>query len=74
VGFVGSTSYWVAVVQLLIYGVVVWLDSSLLTAGAAGTVEPSRRDATLAVHSMLGYAGGFVGPLVPAENYIRQYS
>ena len=49
-GFVGSTSYWVAVVLLLVYGVVVWLDSSSLTAGAAGTAEPSRRGATLAVH------------------------
>ena len=41
-----------------------WLDSSSLTAGAAGTAEPSRRGATLAVHSSLGYAGGFVGPLI----------
>jgi MFS family permease len=62
-GFAGSTSYWIAVVLLLVYGLVVWLDSSSLTAGAAGTAEPSRRGATLAVHSMLGYAGGFVGPL-----------
>ncbi|WP_072386947.1 hypothetical protein [Hyphomicrobium sp. CS1BSMeth3] len=41
-----------------------WLDSSSLTAGAAGTAEPSRRGATLAVHSTLSYAGGFVGPLM----------
>ena len=60
---VGGTSYAVAVILLTIYGVVVWLDSSSLTAGAAGTAEPSRRGATLAVHSTLGYAGGFVGPL-----------
>ena len=53
-----------AVVLLLIYGFVVWLDSSSLTAGAAGTAEPSRRGATLAVHSMLGYSGGFAGPLM----------
>ena len=57
-------SYPIAVVLLLLYGFVVWLDSSSLTAGAAGTAEPSRRGATLAVHSMLGYAGGFVGPLM----------
>ena len=48
---------------MLIYGPIVWLDSSSLTAGTAGTAEPSRRGATLAVHSMLGYIGGFVGPL-----------
>ncbi len=64
VGFVGSTSYAMAAVFITIYGIVIWLDSSSLTAGTAGTAEPSRRGATLAVHSMLGYAGGFVGPLL----------
>ena len=64
IGCIGSTSYSIAVMLLLIYGLVVWLDSSSLTAGAAGTADPARRGATLAVHSMLGYAGGFVGPLI----------
>ena len=64
IGFLGTASYTVAVALMLIYGLVIWLDSSSLTAGAAGTAEPSRRGATLAVHSMLGYAGGFVGPLM----------
>lgn len=61
--FTGTTSYTVATILLIVYGALVWLDSSSLTAGTAGTAEPSRRGATLAVHSMLGYAGGFVGPL-----------
>ncbi|MBI4207973.1 MAG: MFS transporter, partial [Betaproteobacteria bacterium] len=64
IGFVGTLSYPIAVALLLIYGFVVWLDSSSLTAGSAGTAEPARRGATLAVHSMLGYSGGFVGPLM----------
>jgi predicted MFS family arabinose efflux permease len=64
IGFLGSTSYALAAVLLTFYGIVIWLDSSSLTAGTAGTAEPSRRGATLAVHSMLGYAGGFVGPLM----------
>jgi MFS family permease len=64
IGFIGSMSYALAAVLLTVYGIVVWLDSSSLTAGTAGTAEPSRRGATLAVHSMLGYAGGFVGPLL----------
>jgi predicted MFS family arabinose efflux permease len=63
-GSLGSMSYPMAVGLLLLYGVIVWLDSSSLTAGAAGTAEPSRRGATLAVHSMLGYSGGFLGPLI----------
>ena len=64
IGFIGSTSYALAAVLLTFYGIVIWLDSASLTAGTAGTAEPSRRGATLAVHSMLGYAGGFVGPLL----------
>ena len=64
IGFVGTASYPLAVGLMLIYGFVVWLDSSSLTAGAAGTAEPSRRGATLAVHSMLGYTGGVIGPLM----------
>jgi predicted MFS family arabinose efflux permease len=61
--FFGTSSYPLAVVLLVIYGPIVWLDSSSLTAGAAGTADPARRGATLAVHSMLGYTGGFIGPL-----------
>jgi predicted MFS family arabinose efflux permease len=63
-GFVGSTGYWIAVGLIVLYGVIIWLDSSSLTAGAAGSADPARRGAQLAVHSMLGYAGGFVGPLI----------
>jgi predicted MFS family arabinose efflux permease len=63
IGFAGSQGYWLAVVLIVVYGMIIWLDSSSLTAGAAGAADPARRGATLAVHSMLGYAGGFVGPL-----------
>ena len=62
-GLFGSASYALAAALLLLYGPIIWLDSSSLTAGTAGTAEPSRRGATLAVHSMLGYIGGFIGPL-----------
>jgi predicted MFS family arabinose efflux permease len=62
-GLFGPSSYVIAAALIVIYGPIVWLDSSSLTAGAAGTADPSRRGATLAVHSMLGYIGGFVGPL-----------
>jgi predicted MFS family arabinose efflux permease len=64
IGFLVSGSYAIAAALMSIYGAVIWLDSASLTAGTAGTADPSRRGATLAVHSMLGYAGGFVGPLL----------
>jgi MFS family permease len=64
IGFLGTASYELAAALIVLWGIVIWLDSSSLTAGAAGTAEPSRRGATLAIHSMLGYAGGFIGPLM----------
>jgi len=63
-GFAGARSYPLAFALIVLYGPIVWLDSSSLTAGTAGSAEPSRRGATLAVHSMLGYIGGFIGPLM----------
>lgn len=62
--WLGTGAYWLAALLLFLYSTLAWLDSSSLTAGTAGTAEPARRGATLAVHSMLGYAGGFVGPLL----------
>ena len=64
IGFLGPRSYPVAAILVLVYGLLIWLDSSSLTAGAAGSADPSRRGATLALHSMAGYAGGFVGPIM----------
>ncbi len=64
IGFLGPRSYQLAAVLILIYALLIWLDSSSLTAGAAGSADPERRGATLALHSMAGYAGGFFGPIV----------
>jgi MFS family permease len=48
--------------------VVVWLafvflDSSALTAGTVQAADPTLRGATMGLHSMCGYVGGFIGPL-----------
>jgi MFS family permease len=64
IGFLGARSYTGAAALVLLYGLLIWLDSSSLTAGAAGSADPERRGATLALHSMAGYAGGSVGPIV----------
>jgi MFS family permease len=63
IGFIGTFSYTIATALVVAYGILIWLDSSSLTAGTTQSAEPARRGATLAIHSMLGYAGGFVGPL-----------
>ena len=64
VGFGAALPYAGAAALVLLYAALIWSDSSSLTAGSAGSAEPGRRGATLAVHSTLGYAGGFFGPLV----------
>jgi predicted MFS family arabinose efflux permease len=64
IGFSASLPYGGAAALVLLYAMLIWSDSSSLTAGSAGSAEPGRRGATLAVHSTLGYAGGFLGPLV----------
>ena len=64
VGFTAGAGYGMAATVCLIYSMMIYADSASLTAGAVGTAEPGHRGATLAVHGMLGYGGGFVGPLV----------
>jgi MFS family permease len=41
----------------------IFLDSSALTAGTVQAANPALRGATMGLHSMCGYAGGFIGPL-----------
>jgi MFS family permease len=53
-----------AALAVLAWNAAIYLDSSALTAGTVQAAEPARRGATMGLHSMCGYAGGFVGPLV----------
>src|SRR5438132_1612317 len=63
IGFTATLPYAAVAALVLVYAMLIWSDSSSLTAGSAGSAAPGRRGATLAVHSTLGYAGGFLGPL-----------
>jgi len=63
VGFTAGMGYGTTAVVCLLYNAAIYADSSSLTAGTVGNADPERRGAALAVHAMLGYGGGFVGPL-----------
>jgi len=63
IGLSAAIGYGTAVALCLIYNSLIYGDSSALTAGASGSAKPGQRGATLAVHSTLGYLGGFLGPL-----------
>jgi MFS family permease len=53
-----------AALVVVLWNMTIYLDSSALTAGTVQAADPARRGATMGLHSMCGYAGGFVGPLV----------
>jgi len=63
-GFSGSALPFVAVVFLaFVYGWTVIGDSATLTAGVVAAADPRYRGATMAMHSMIGFVGSFIGPL-----------
>ena len=63
-GLSPGVSLTAAVIVFFVYNGFVMGDSASLTAGAAAAAAPGYRGATLAVHSILGFSGGLLGPLV----------
>jgi predicted MFS family arabinose efflux permease len=64
--FTGASMGWpIAVVAILalLYHMVIMGDSAALTGGAVAVSAAAERGATLAVHSILGFTGAFLGPL-----------
>jgi MFS family permease len=62
-GWTVGLSAVLAAVLVVAWLAFIFLDSSALTAGTVQAADPSMRGATMGLHSMCGYAGGFVGPL-----------
>ncbi len=63
IGFLGWLPYSAVVGLMLLYNVLIQIDSAALTTGAVMAAEPERRGATIAIHSLLGFGAGFIGPL-----------
>jgi MFS family permease len=64
IGFTTGLPYLAVVGLMLLYNGLIQLDSAALTTGAVLAADPERRGATMAVHSLLGFGAGFVGPIV----------
>lgn len=59
-----TTAPWpVVLVLLLLYGISIPADSGSLTSGMVGAADPDYRGATMAMHSTVGFAASFFGPL-----------
>jgi MFS family permease len=63
IGFTAPYSATVVIGLCLFYGITVMADSASLTAGAVAAAPAGLRGATLAVHSTMGFAAAFLGPL-----------
>ena len=63
-GFAAGLPYAAVAGLALAYSAVIQIDSAALTAGVVAVAEPGRQGATMAVHSLIGFGAGFVGPLV----------
>lgn len=59
----GLVSAPLAAACVVLWNAAIYLDSSALTAGTIQAAAEGRRGATMGLHSMCGYAGGFIGPL-----------
>ncbi|MBS0641323.1 MAG: MFS transporter [Proteobacteria bacterium] len=62
-GWTTGLSPVLAVLAVVCWNAAIYLDSSALTAGTVQAADPALRGATMGLHSMSGYAGGFLGPL-----------
>jgi len=62
VGWSAAVSTALAVLVAILWNAAIYLDSSALTAGTVAAADKEKRGATMGLHSMCGYAGGFVGP------------
>jgi MFS family permease len=58
----GKESFSLAVLTMFLYNLAITADSGALTAGTVATTRAEDQGAILAVYSMVGFAGGAIGP------------
>lgn len=62
-GWTIGVSMLLATAMVVLWNATIYIDSSALTAGTVQAADPALRGATMGLHSMAGYTGGFLGPL-----------
>ena len=62
-GFAAAWPYWLVVALAVTYGIAITTDSGAITTGVVMAAPEGYRGATMAVHSCIGFAGSFAGPL-----------
>ncbi|WP_431857056.1 MFS transporter [Azospirillum sp.] len=64
IGFASALPYGLLAAIALVYGCTITADSASLTVGMVGAAGAGRRGAAMAMHSLFGFAGAFVAPIV----------
>jgi MFS family permease len=62
-GFMAALPFILVIAATVVISFTISGDSSAVTSGAVEAAAPGQRGATMAVHSFIGFAGAFVGPL-----------
>jgi MFS family permease len=63
-GVFPAAPYWIVILLMLLYGTVVPADVGALNGGVVEGADADFRGAALAVHSVCGFTGAFVGPVI----------
>ena len=63
-GFLASSAFWLVVGVAFLYGVTITADSATITAGLVRVADPRYKGTTMAMHSVIGFVGAFVGPIL----------
>lgn len=63
-GWSTGISFLAALAVMLVWNCCIYIDSSALTAGTVQAADKSLLGTTMGLHSMCGYLGGFLGPLL----------
>src|SRR3546814_11732159 len=63
-GVFADVAFWLVLALVLFYGLAVTADSGAINAGLVAAADPRTRGAVMAMHSLFGFTGAFVGPVV----------
>lgn len=63
-GFLSLQPLWLVVLFAFVYGVTITGESATLTAGLVKVAAPQYKGATMAMYSVIGFVGAFLGPVV----------
>lgn len=63
-GFTAPLPFWLVVGAAFLYGVTITGESATVTAGLIKVAEPNYKGTTMAMHSVVGFVGAFLGPIV----------